>query len=64
MTDATLYILIGSLIIAIGSLIVYSSLKTVVTKRENPFSRSAKYQFTILGIGLIVIGLVTIGANI
>jgi heme/copper-type cytochrome/quinol oxidase subunit 2 len=62
MTDATLTIIIASLIILLGLLILIARFKGGPTNNEegNPAGRAARIEIVILGIFMIIGGLIAL----
>ncbi len=60
MTDETYNLILGLLLMALGVLILIFKSRSPLKKDENEFGKAAHYQFIILGIFLIVIGIIMI----
>lgn len=58
MTDETLFIIVGSLLIALGTLLLVLKLRG---KREtDTFGKAARGQMIVISIGLVLAGLILI----
>lgn len=60
MTEETYNLILGLLLMALGVLILILKSRNPLKKDENEFGKAAHYQFIILGIFLIVIGIIMI----
>jgi|GEM_PF-1412662 len=60
MTEELLDLILGSLLILFGILVLVLKVQNSVTKEESASSKSVHYQFIILAVGLIIMGLIMI----